>query len=101
MGLGVFFLCSLAFHAGELVAFRAADEPALVAGCTNGDELAALGNVAVDRIFALKLLPDLIKAINYLVLKARSHCVHVDSVLVAATWGPVESTRESVTDILV
>lgn len=60
LGLDVLVFCGLALHAGEFVALRAADKLALVAACVDGDELAALGDMAEDGVVGLELIFDLI-----------------------------------------
>lgn len=96
----VFVLCSLAFHTGELVAFRAANKLALVAACVDGDETAALRNMAEDGVVGLKHLYGLIYALNHVFIETRSYMAYVDSVRGATTWGPQVPILEAATDIL-
>lgn len=96
----MFVLCSLAFHTGEFVAFRAANKLALVAACVDGDETAALRNMAEDGVVGLKHLYGLIYALNHVFIETRSYMAYVDSVRGATTWGPQVPILEAATDIL-
>lgn len=97
MGPDVFVFCSLAFHTGKLFAFRAADKLALVAACVDGDEFAALRNVAEGRVVGLEHLHGLIHALNQVFIEIRSQIAYVDSVRVATIRGPVVPVPEAAT----
>lgn len=95
-GLDVFVLCRFAFRTGERVALRAADKLALVAAFVDVDELAALGNVAVDGVVGPELIYVLVHDTNHVFVENRSQVFNVYGF--ATSWGPKTPVPDAAID---